>query len=108
MFHEAAKGRAIIHDHQRLQPLTLQEIAMAVRGRYKWDMKHKCWDVGYREYRDQWIVLLQTVNPRLFAMPIPKVMPEKILAQFEEEDMRVKGLDLEGTTGFLPEFSRFT
>jgi hypothetical protein len=60
--------------------LKLDEIAMAVRGRYKWNMHHKCWEVGYREFRDYWIILLLTVNPRLFAMPVPKVIPEKILA----------------------------
>jgi hypothetical protein len=36
--------------------------------------------------RDHWIIFLLTVNERLFAMPIPKVVPTKILAQFEEAD----------------------
>lgn len=100
MFYEAAKGRAIVHEHQKHQPLTLEEVAMAVRGRYKWNLHRKEWDVGYRQFRDFWIVLMQTVCPRLFAIPIPKVIPEKIVAQFEEEEMRKMGRTLKGTTAF--------
>ena len=56
---------------------------------------------------------MQTVCPRLFAIPIPKVIPEKIVAQFEEEEMRMMGRTLKGTTAFrddddfLPSHKRF-
>jgi len=112
MFYEAARGRAIIHEHQKHAPLTLDEVVMAVRGRYKWNIQQKEWDVGYRQFRDFWIVLMQTVCPRLFAMPIPKVVPEKIIAQFEEEELREQGKTLMGTTAFredsfMPSHSKF-
>jgi hypothetical protein len=38
--------------------------------------------------RDHWIIFLLTINDRLFAMPIPKVVPQKILAQYEEADLK--------------------
>ena len=88
MFKEASSGRGIIHEKQREAPLTLDEIAAAVRGRHRWNKETKSWDVTYRACRDYWIILLQTVNERLFAIPLPKVVPTKILAQFEEEDMK--------------------
>jgi hypothetical protein len=69
-------------------PLTLEEVAAAVRGRQRWNTQLKEWEVYYRPFRDFWIILLKTVNQRLFAMPIPKVVPTKILAQFEEEELK--------------------
>jgi hypothetical protein len=46
----------------------------------------KQWEVGYRATRDYWILMLQTVSERIFAMPVPKVVPTRILAQFEQEE----------------------
>jgi len=80
MFKEASRGRGITHEHQREAPLTLDEISASVRGRQRWNQKRRQWEVYYKPMRDYWIVLLQTVNPRLFAMPIPKVIPTKIVA----------------------------
>eukprot|EP00347_Sterkiella_histriomuscorum_P011430 403372486 len=88
MFKEASSGRGIVHEKQREAPLTLEEIAAAVRGRHKWNSQARQWDVSYRPCRDYWIILLKTVNERLFAIPLPKVVPQKILAQFEEEDLK--------------------
>jgi hypothetical protein len=31
--------------------------------------------------------LLRTVNARLFALPVPKIVPSKILAQYEEQEL---------------------
>jgi hypothetical protein len=38
------------------------------------------WEVSYKPYRDYWILILLTVTERLFALQIPKVVPEKISA----------------------------
>lgn len=83
MFKEASKGRGIIHEKQREDPLTIDEIAAAVRGRHRWNTRRKEWEVYYRPMRDYWIILLLSCNERLFAMPVPKVVPTRIMAQFE-------------------------
>jgi hypothetical protein len=66
-------------------PLTHEEVAAAVRGRHCWDPETKNWTIKYRAYRDYWIALLLTVNHKIFALPVPKVVPQKIKAQFELE-----------------------
>ena len=43
--------------------------------------------------------MLQTISDRLFAMPVPKVVPTKILAQFEQEDDTMKKISA-GTFSF--------
>ena len=68
MFLEAASGRGFITDKQMRGPLTHNEIAAAVRGRHCWNTETKEWEVVYRPYRDYWIVLLLTVNPKIFAL----------------------------------------
>ena len=80
MFLEASSGRSIIHESQKHLPLTLDEVIAAVRGRHRWNPEVKQWEVYYRPCRDYWIILLKTVQERLFAMPIPKIIPTKILA----------------------------
>lgn len=67
-------------------PITHEEIAAAVRGRHKWNTNTKTWEIKYRPYRDYWIVLLLTVNKKIFALPMPKIVPSRIKAQFEIED----------------------
>jgi len=42
------------------------------------------WEVSYKPYRDYWILILLTVTERLFALQIPKVIPDKISAQYEQ------------------------
>ena len=37
MFREATTGRGVVHERQRDMPLTLEEIASAVRGRHRWN-----------------------------------------------------------------------
>ena len=66
-------------------PLTHSEIAAAVRGRHCWNTETKQWEVVYRPYRDYWIVLLLAVNPKIFALQVPKVIPSRIKAQYELE-----------------------
>lgn len=44
----------------------------------------------YRACRDYWIIMLQTVSDRIFAMPVPKVVPTKIMAQYEQEEETMK------------------
>ena len=83
MYYEITSHRSVIHEYQRNEPVTLDEIVAAVRGRHKWNMVSKEWEVTYRPTRDYWILMLQTINTRIFAMPVPKVIPTKILAQFE-------------------------
>ena len=97
---KASSGRGIIHQKQKEAPLTLDEIYAAVRGRHRWNPAARQWEIQYRPNRDFWIIFLQTINSRIFAMPVPKVAPTKILAQFEAEDLkqtvkvqRVEGLD---------------
>lgn len=78
MFEDAIRGRGFINEQQRLAPLSHDEIAAAVRGRHAWDTKNKEWSIQYRPFRNHWIVLLLTVNERIFAMPIPRVIPTKV------------------------------
>lgn len=83
MFSEAAQGRGYISDTQMNAPLTHEEVAAAVRGRHAWDCKSKTWNVKYRPYRDYWIAMLLTVNDKIFALPMPKIIPTAIKAQYE-------------------------
>ena len=64
----------------------MEEIQYAVRGRYSWNNQAKNWNVNYKKYRDFWLLLLLTVSERLFALQVPKVIPEKIMAQYEEHE----------------------
>lgn len=75
MFDEACSGRGYISDKQMKMPLTHEEIAACVRGRHCWDNQKKEWSVKYRPFRDYWIVLLLTVNEKIFALPVPKIVP---------------------------------
>jgi hypothetical protein len=80
MFVDATKNRAVVLEKHRNDPLTQDEVISAVRGRHRWNTQTKEWEVAYRPTRDQWIIMLQTVSERLFAMPVPKVVPTKIRA----------------------------
>ena len=86
MFNEAIKGRGFVNEAQRMAALSHEEVATQVRGRHAWNTKTKEWEIVYRPYRNEWIVLLLTVNPRIFAMPMPRVIPTKITAQYEQEE----------------------
>ncbi len=86
MFEDAIQGRGYITEQQRTGPLRHDEIAAAVRGRHCWNTETKQWEIKYRPYRDYWIVLLLTVNKKIFALPMPKIVPTKIKAQFEIEE----------------------
>ena len=86
MFEEAASGRGFISKEQMRGPLTHEEIAAAVRGRHQWNCELKQWEIKYRPFRDYWIILLLTVQPKIFALPLPKLVPTKIKAQYEIED----------------------
>mmetsp|Transcript_14369 Transcript_14369/g.24463 ORF Transcript_14369/g.24463 Transcript_14369/m.24463 type:complete len:154 (+) Transcript_14369:397-858(+) len=74
MFTDAAKDRGIIHEHQKYQGLTFQEIVYAVRGRFSFSVQDG-WSVAYKPYRDYWILFLLTVSERIFALQVPKVVP---------------------------------
>lgn len=86
MYDEARSGRGFVCDAQINGPLTHSEIAAAVRGRHQWNSDSKQWEIKYRPYRDHWIVLLLTVNKKIFALPTQRIVPSKIKAQFEIED----------------------
>jgi hypothetical protein len=95
MFDEAASKRIITHEPQRSAPLSFDEIFCAVKGRYALNPDHSSnnsseWGVSYRPYRDQWILLLLSCNERLFALQVPKAIPSKITAQYEEEEQLVR------------------
>jgi hypothetical protein len=62
MFDDITRHRTVIHEYQRKEPVTLDEIIAAVRGRHKWNTVTKEWEVGYRPARDYWILMLQTIN----------------------------------------------
>ena len=83
MFEDAIRGRGYVNEAQRSAPLTHDEVAACVRGRHAWNTETKQWELSYRPYRNEWIVLLLTINPRIFAMPMPRVIPSKITAQYE-------------------------
>jgi hypothetical protein len=55
------------------------------RARHSWNVEKKEWEIRYRPYRDYWIALLLTVNKKIFALPMPKIVPKRIKAQFEIE-----------------------
>jgi hypothetical protein len=80
MFEEAIGGRGFISEKQRTSPLASEEIAACVRGRHRWNSESKEWEIFYRKYRNYWIVLLLTQNERIFALPMPKIIPSKIRA----------------------------
>jgi len=80
MFMDAIEGRGYINESQRLAPINSIEIAKACRGRHQWNTETKEWQIRYRPYRDHWIVLLLSVNKRIFALPMPKIVPDKIKA----------------------------
>ena len=86
MYHEAASHRAVTHEHQRTAPLAIEEIFAAVKGRFSYNRELQAWGVGYRPYRDYWILILLTCNERLFALQVPKAIPGKIQAQYEEQE----------------------
>jgi hypothetical protein len=83
MFNHAASFRRVTQEDQYQRPLTIQEIQYAVRGRHAWDSAKKEWVISYKPFRNEWIILLLTVQERLFALQIPKVVPSKIKAQYE-------------------------
>jgi hypothetical protein len=86
MFKEACTGRGYISDTQMKGPLTHEEIAAAVRGRHRWNPEARVWEIAYRPFRDFWIVLLFTVNEKIFALQAPRIVPDRIKAQYEVED----------------------
>ena len=51
-----------------------------------WDINNKRWGVSYKPYRNFWILLMLTVNQRLFALQNPKIIPGRIVTQYEEQD----------------------
>lgn len=84
MFFDATSVRRVVNTKHLQNPLDIDEISYAVRGRYQWNTQTKEWETYYRKYRDYWLLLLLTVNERLFSLQIPKVIPDKIKAQYEE------------------------
>ena len=58
MFNDIVRGRAVINEKHRNDPLTLDEVMAAVRGRHKWNSDKKEWEVSYKPARDYWIIML--------------------------------------------------
>jgi hypothetical protein len=44
-----------------------------------WDTNNKRWGVSYKPFRNFWILLMLTVNQRLFALQNPKIIPGRIV-----------------------------
>lgn len=86
MFNDAASVRKVVSDKQYQNPLELEEVQYAVRGRYQWNNDTKAWGVFYKPFRDYWLLMLLTVNDRLFSLQVPKVIPGKIKSQYEEQE----------------------
>lgn len=84
MFNDAASVRRVVLKKQYQNPLEIEEVQYAVRGRYQWNNDSKSWGIHYKQYRDYWLLLLLTVNDRLFSLQVPKVIPGKIRSQYEE------------------------
>ena len=45
MFNDAIKGRGFVNEAQRIAPLTIEEVAKAVKGRHAWSVKKKEWEI---------------------------------------------------------------
>ena len=86
MFDDALKGRPAVNEKQANAGITIEELQYAVKGRHAWDTTAKQWTIKYKPYRKYWVLLLLTVNERLFALQVPKVVPGKIVTQYEEQD----------------------
>lgn len=86
MFIDAVAGRPHVNEEQRMKGLTIDEVTYAVRGRHSWDAATKRWNIRYPPFRKIWILLLLTVNDRIFALQVPKVVPGKIVTQYEEQE----------------------
>lgn len=106
MFKEAATGRGFLSEEQINGPITHKEVAAAVRGRHRWNAKTKEWEILYRPYRNYWITLLLTVNKRIFALPMPKIIPSRIKAQYELEEEYLNSLAGKITNSFFPQKNR--
>ena len=52
IFYEATSFRRLIHERQIHDPLKIEEMQMAVRGRYSYNKETKQWGVTYRPYRN--------------------------------------------------------
>ena len=62
-------------------------ITVIDKGRYAWDSENKAWTIKYRPFYEQWVALLRMVNPLIYA-PLPKlVVPKKIKAQYETQEV---------------------
>lgn len=100
MVKEITDRRSVVHQKQKEQPLTLDEVIAAIKGRFKWDTENKVWDVSYRPMREYWIILLKTISDKVFTLPPPEIKPEKIMAQYEINEIMLEERNkpkLEGT-----------
>jgi hypothetical protein len=65
MYYDAISLRG---KHDDGSGLLMEEISFAVRGRHSWNTERKCWEIFYKDFRNYWVLLLLTVNDRLFAL----------------------------------------
>ena len=66
MFYDITSRRAIKNEADRNKDLTVDEILMAVNGRYQKDPKTKEWTVCYKPYRKEWLILLLRIQDNIF------------------------------------------
>lgn len=67
MYYDAIRGRKIIHQKNMTEPLTLDEVAFALRGWKSYDTNTGSWSVKYKPYRKYWIRFLLQITPDIFA-----------------------------------------
>jgi len=87
---EITDRRAVVHTKQRDLPLTLEEVVAAIRGRHRWNVETKSWDTCYRPMWEYWIILLKTISDKIFTLPPPEIKPQKILAQYELNEIMLQ------------------
>eukprot|EP01022_Parablepharisma_sp_SALTPOND_P010075 TRINITY_DN1415_c0_g1_i1.p2 TRINITY_DN1415_c0_g1~~TRINITY_DN1415_c0_g1_i1.p2 ORF type:complete len:241 (-),score=21.56 TRINITY_DN1415_c0_g1_i1:2649-3290(-) len=93
MFKEIADRRAVVFVSQISSPITIDELVLCcmiqiynqkiVKGRYSWDEEQQKFKATYRPYYEEWVKLLQLVNPKIYTAPPRTFEAKKIVAQYE-------------------------
>ncbi|EGR27492.1 hypothetical protein IMG5_194950 [Ichthyophthirius multifiliis] len=77
MFNDAAKTRRVTFDYQYQDPISVNEIWMAVQLHYKINNNHD-WIENPKPYRNYWVILLEKAGenlPKKHDLPKIKIQP---------------------------------
>jgi hypothetical protein len=85
MFSEASSHRAIVHQKQKGEGLTLEELIATVRGRVSYGAKPGQHKIVYRKCRPLWILLYRTISKDIFTKAGESSFTSNIRAQYEED-----------------------